>query len=182
MSTAATPLPATPPTAAAGERHDTVRLVSVTEDDRPELDAIAALMREYVETATVPREKYGFRWEEIDTLPGPYQTRHGGLLLLAVREGEPLGCVGFKRLEDGTCELKRLYVSPSARGLGLGERLVRESERQAAAMGYDRMVLDSYYEFEAARQLYLRLGFVDIPPYNDHVAENIYHMGRVLAG
>jgi len=92
-----------------------------------------------------------------------------GALLLAFEEGAPAGCVGLKRLPDGGCELKRLYVRPSARGRGIGRKLAAEIMKQAVSSGFRIMRLDTIEEtMREAVALYRSLGFYEIAPYYDN--------------
>lgn len=92
----------------------------------------------------------------------------GGTLILARSSGRPIGCGAVRRLSADTCEMKRLYLRPEARGMGLGrliaERLVLEAKR----LGYGRMVLDTLAGMQAARGLYGALGFRATEPYYDN--------------
>lgn len=106
---------------------------------------------------------------ELATLPGLYAPPLGRLLL-ALRQGpgrndEPVGCVGLRELEDGICEMKRLYVRPARRGEGAGRALVEAVIAEAGAMGYRKMRLDTLPIMHEAQALYKRLGFVEIPAY-----------------
>jgi GNAT superfamily N-acetyltransferase len=73
---------------------------------------------------------------------------------------------GVRRLEDGVAEIKRMYVVPSARGRGLGRRLLSELEAAAADLGYRRVRLDTASPMEVALSIYLRAGYRPIPDYN----------------
>lgn len=109
---------------------------------------------------------------ELETLPQMYGPP-GGALFLATRsvDGEPVGCVGLRRLGPDVCEMKRLYVRAAARGHGLGRQLVEVLLAEARRLGYRVMRLDTLATMTEARALYASLGFKDIPPYNEHPVE-----------
>ena len=125
---------------------------------------------------------------DIAPLPAPY-VPPGGVLLVAMRndpgalddDASALGCGGLVPLHSpGDAEIKRLYVRPSARGLGIGEALTRELMRLAEAIGYNRVRLDTAPELENAIRLYERLGFVHIPPYKPGLLPDAVCMERSL--
>ncbi len=96
-------------------------------------------------------------------MPGKYDAPTGGLFL-AVHAGAVVGCASFRAVDDETCEMKRVYVRPVARGQDLGRRLVERILDEGRAAGYRRICLDVLPEFETARRLYESLGFVPAPP------------------
>jgi GNAT superfamily N-acetyltransferase len=97
-------------------------------------------------------------------LPGEYAPP-GGILLIA-RDGEtPAGCVALRRLDDGTGEMKRMYVRAPYRGSGLGRRLAIEVINAARTTGCRRIVLDTLPKLAPAIALYRDLGFRETGPY-----------------
>jgi ribosomal protein S18 acetylase RimI-like enzyme len=139
-------------------------LVLKPADGPGDLAAVRTLFREYaLLTVNVDLCLQDFE-SELAGLPGRYGAP-GGVLLLATRGGEALGCVGLRGLDEGTCEMKRLYVRPAGRGLGLGRRLAEAVVLQAGLLGYERIRLDTLPTMVEAIALYRRLGFRDIPPY-----------------
>jgi len=91
-----------------------------------------------------------------------------GVFLVARLDGQAIGCGGLKSLDVTTGEIKRLWIAPEARGLGLGRRLVRLLEDHARGMGLNRVLLDTNRALTAARALYLGEGYAEVPPYNDN--------------
>ena len=81
---------------------------------------------------------------------------------------------------ESTCELKRMYVLNKFRRLGLGQKLLDIAIDFARSVGYSRIVLDSSKTLRAARALYLKNGFVDIPKYNDNYRADVF-MERKLS-
>ncbi|WP_432544127.1 GNAT family N-acetyltransferase [Kineococcus sp. SYSU DK002] len=106
----------------------------------------------------------------------------GGSFVVAVRDGEPLGCVGVRELADGSVEVKRLYVTGRARGLGLGRRLLTWCEDWARARGAARVVLDTHGELTAALGLYRSAGFVEVEPYNDNPHAQLWFAKALTSG
>ena len=104
--------------------------------------------------------------EELRTLPGKYAPPEGRLLL-ADWDRQTAGVVALRPLAGAeVCEMKRLFVRPAFRGKALGQALAGEVIRQAAAIGYTRMRLDTVQGImDPAIQMYRRLGFREIPAY-----------------
>ena len=119
---------------------------------------------------------------ELATLPGKYAAPAGELLLARDIQGEPLGCVGLRPIEEpsGCCEMKRLYVSPQGRGLGLGRALVDAIIGEAARIGYHEIRLDTLPSMVEAIALYRKAGFIPIEPYYDTPVPGTIFLGRPL--
>ena len=122
-----------------------------------------ALFEEYATGLAIDLCFQGFS-QELDTLSRMYGPPRG-VLLLADIEGVPAGCAAVRRLDEVTCELKRVYVRPEFRGTGMGRRLTETAMRAASALGYKSIRLDTLPEMAAAQRLYEHLGFRDIPAY-----------------
>jgi ribosomal protein S18 acetylase RimI-like enzyme len=88
-----------------------------------------------------------------------------GAFLLAEEDGVSLGCIGLRRFSEGVGEIKRLYVSPAARGRRLGRLLAESVVALARPLGFTRLVLDTLPSMQEAQALYRSLGFRPIPPY-----------------
>ena len=129
-----------------------------------DLDEVRGLLCEYEAWTGVDLCFQGFE-DELAGLPGDYDPAHGGALLVLDGDDGLVGCVGVRRIDDDTCELKRLYLRPSARGGGLGRRLLETAVERARGLGYRSMRLDTLPVMDAAQGLYRAAGFVEIPAY-----------------
>ncbi len=132
-----------------------------------DLLATRIIFTEYAASLSVDLAFQDFA-QELDALPGEYTEPYGALLLAWV-DGALAGCCAL-RLFDASdyanaAEMKRLYVRPAFRGLGLGRLLAEGILDAARAAAYHCVLLDTLDDMEAARALYEDLGFVEIPPY-----------------
>jgi GNAT superfamily N-acetyltransferase len=93
-----------------------------------------------------------------------------------------IGTTAVRNLKqfESTCELKRMFVSSDFRRLGLGQKLLDTAIGFAKSAGYSHMVLDSSKALHAARALYLKSGFVDIPRYNDNHRADVFMERRLI--
>jgi ribosomal protein S18 acetylase RimI-like enzyme len=128
-----------------------------------QLDMVRTIFREYAASLDIDLGFQQFEAELAD-LPGKFATPHGEVLL-AYNQGELIGCVAMRPLDETTCEMKRLYVRPSGRGLQAGRELATLICAVAREAGYRRIRLDTLPTMQAALQLYTSLGFVAIPAY-----------------
>jgi GNAT superfamily N-acetyltransferase len=145
-----------------------------------DLAATTRLFDEYAASLPVDLSYQDFA-AELAGLPGKYAPPAGELLLARDGQGEPLGCVALRPIAPaGCCEMKRLYVRPRGRGLGLGMALVEAILSVAARIGYREMRLDSLLSMVEAVPLYKKAGFVAIEPYYDTPVEGTVFLGRLL--
>ena len=118
--------------------------------------------------------------EEMATLPGRYAPP-SGRLYLARTEDETVGCIALRQIEEGICEMKRLYLRESARGYGIGQLLIGRIIADAREIGYGKMRLDTYPpKMEKAVRLYESHGFCEIPPYYHNPHEGVLFMELAL--
>jgi GNAT superfamily N-acetyltransferase len=125
-------------------------------------DTVLDIWREYVASPSVSLDYQGNE-AEFATLPGKYAPP-SGCVLLADNDGEIDGCIAYRGVRAGICEMKRLYVRPLARGTQLGRNLVGQLISEARVAGYVEMRLDVLEEFTSARRLYEAFGFVPADP------------------
>jgi ribosomal protein S18 acetylase RimI-like enzyme len=144
-----------------------------------ELTSAAALFRAYAKALPVDLAPQGFG-AELKSLPGPYAPP-AGEMLLAKRGDHVLGCIGLKALAPpDVAEIKRLFVRPQARGMGVAKALVADVLKLAEARGYREVKLDTLAEMTPAIALYKSFGFVPIPPYGSHPYPGLVTLGKVL--
>lgn len=90
-----------------------------------------------------------------------------GAMLVAYLRGEAIGCGGVKLHGRNPCEIKRMWVDPGARGLGLGRRLLAELESLAVGHGARRARIETSRHLPEAIALYRSSGWVEVEPFND---------------
>jgi GNAT superfamily N-acetyltransferase len=88
-----------------------------------------------------------------------------GFFLVTRHDGEPAGCVGVRFGPAGFAELKRMFVAPGARGLGGGQVLLAAAEQRARTYGVRTMRLDTRLDLLAARHLYTKHSYREVPPF-----------------
>ena len=121
------------------------------------------LVNEYAESLDFDLEFQNFD-EEIESLSAQYGPPSGCFLL--AREGKTyVGCVGLRRITDGVCEMKRLYLQPGQRGKNLGRDLAEAIIAHGRKLGYKHMRLDTVPTMVAAQALYESVGFREIDAY-----------------
>ncbi|XVJ79509.1 bifunctional helix-turn-helix transcriptional regulator/GNAT family N-acetyltransferase [Streptomyces sp. JH002] len=105
-----------------------------------------------------------------------------GVFLVARLHGEPVGCAGLKLPADAPAEVKRMWVSPATRGLGLARRFLTELEARAAGHGYDTLRLDTNKVLTEAIRLYHAYGFTEVPAFNTEPYAHHWFEKRITAG
>jgi ribosomal protein S18 acetylase RimI-like enzyme len=146
---------------------------------RGDMAAIRELLQAYADALEFNLDFQGFE-QELENLPGEYAPPEG-VLLLACWQNEPAGCVALRKLSNRTCEMKRLYVKPELRNLGIGQTIVEHIIREARCLGYARMRLDTVPSMARARALYTKLGFKSIAPYRFNPIEGAVFMELQLS-
>lgn len=134
-------------------------------------------------TAQVQQE-YVRRYGGEDTTPmHPVEfAPPAGLFLVAYRDDDPVGCGGWRAYGTaGEAELKRMYVVPAARGLGVARALLARLEETARAAGFARLVLETGLEQPEAITLYTSAGYRPVASFGTYRDEpSALHLGRTL--
>jgi GNAT superfamily N-acetyltransferase len=141
---------------------------------KTEIEAVRGLFQEYEAFLDVD---LGFQIfdEELASLPGMY-FRPSGDLLIALDGKRTVGCVAVRKLDEGVCEMKRLFVRPEARGKGWGRKLAQEIIVAARELGYWLMRLDTLDRLTKAMHLYETLGFRETEPYYDNPLSGVVYL------
>ena len=99
-----------------------------------------------------------------------------GRLYLAKWNDDPAGCIALRRLDEASCEMKRLFVRPTFRNRGIGSQLVQQILSDAREIGYRSMLLDTLPFLDRAIQIYRSIGFQEIPIYNNSPMSSAIYM------
>jgi putative acetyltransferase len=134
----------------------------VTANSGGDIEVVQALWREYWASMGLPDDFQGFA-SEVASLPGLYRR-----LLIERVDGIAAGTVSLRSLGETACEVKRLYVRPAYRGLGIGRRLMENVIGEARRLGYERMYADTLPAMSSALAMYKEMGFVEVGPYSEN--------------
>ena|SRR2546428_7801631 len=155
------------------------------------MNFVQASSPEEIESARKLFEEYA-AWLQIDLcfqsfdkelagLPGQYAPPDGRLLL-AIEDEQIAGCVALRKIDESTCEMKRLFLRSQFRGKGLGRKLAETIIAEARQIGYERMRLDTLPgSMDQAIKLYRALGFKEIPAYYHNPVPDATFMELLLA-
>ncbi|MEZ4971095.1 MAG: GNAT family N-acetyltransferase [Flavobacteriaceae bacterium] len=115
--------------------------------------------------------------QEMAGLPQMYRPEDGGLFIASIND-EAVGIAGLRRFNSKDGEIKRMYVQPNSRGMGIGQLLLAQCIGKAKELGYDTIKLDTADFMESAIKMYTGNGFVEIGAYryNPHEATKYYEL------
>jgi putative acetyltransferase len=103
-----------------------------------------------------------------------------GALFIAYYNNEVAGCIALQPLQDGSCEMKRLYVKPDFRKHKIGAALVQQLLITAKTLGYKKMKLDTLERLQAAISLYKKYGFMVTTAYYQNPLQEVVYMEKEL--
>ena len=135
--------------------------VQVVRGDSPEALALVAAMEAWVAEGFGPPTP-----DRTSTVSAGEMVPPSGAFVVVREGGRAVAGGGVRRLEEGVCEIKRMFVVPEARGRGHGRRVLEALERVASDLGYRRARLDTALSMTIAMTLYESAGFRPIPDYN----------------
>ena len=105
--------------------------------------------------------------DELEHLQEKYAAPEGAIYILTA-DGEDIGCIALRKIDEKTCEVKRVFLQMAYRGKGLGRLMMERVIEDARRAGYREMVLDTLPIMKGACGLYDRMGFVPTEKYNDN--------------
>ncbi len=141
---------------------------------RSQLSSAEELIKEYAASLGIDLSFQNFE-REMAEFPGAY-SRPDGRIIIAIEGRDAVGVVGIRKLSGKTCELKRMYVRPEFRGMGIGRMLANKAIEEARGIGYRRMRLDTLSRLKEATSLYESLGFEKVGPYTVNPNEDAVYL------
>jgi len=126
-----------------------------------------------------------FLWERYPELKNDYWGNNliefNPNVVIIYLNDKAVACGCFKKYNTNTVELKRMFVSPEARGLGLAQKIIKELEDEASAQGFEKMILETLYKQIEAINLYQKVGFEIVENYEPYVGlTNSVCMSKVI--
>lgn len=143
-----------------------------------QLNDAVQLFNEYASSLDISLDFQNFQ-EELNIIHTMYGSPTGCLLL--VYENElPIACAAYRKIEEGICELKRMYIKPEFRRMQIGQTLLIKLSNKATMNGYQLMRLDTLDTMLPALHLYRKNGFYEIPAYCHNPNEGAVYMEKKL--
>lgn len=143
------------------------------------LDEVRDMFMEYQTTMGLDLCFQNFE-DELANLPGKYAPPEGRLYLASFNDALA-GCIALRKIDETTCEMKRLYVRDNFRGKKIGMELVSRIIADALEIGYGRMVLDTYEDvMPDAVSIYRKFGFAETEPYYNNPDERVLFLEALL--
>ncbi|MEN9701567.1 MAG: hypothetical protein RIR55_887 [Bacteroidota bacterium] len=136
------------------------------------------LFNEYANSLNISLAFQNFS-KELNIIDSMYGSPSGCLLLVYDKE-QAIACAAYRKIGEGICELKRMYIKPSYRGLKIGQTLLEMLCIKAFDNGYSKMRLDTLDTMLPAIGLYKKNGFYEIPAYYHNPNEGVVYMEKCL--
>jgi GNAT superfamily N-acetyltransferase len=149
--------------------------IPVNED---QLTDAGNLFNEYANSLNISLDFQNFN-EELKIISSMYGSPTG-CLLLVYENDEAIACAAYRKIGDRICELKRMYIKPDFRGLGIGQKLVEILCEKAKLNGYRLMQLDTLDTMLPALKLYRNNGFYNIDAYYHNPNEGVVYLEKLL--
>ncbi len=150
----------------------------LTPTNQEQLNDAINLFNEYANSLNISLAFQNFT-EELTIIESMYGSPIGCLLLVYDND-EAIACAAYRKIEDGICELKRMYIKPSYRGMKIGKTLLEMLCARAFKNGYTKMRLDTLDTMMPAIGLYKKKGFYTIPAYYHNPNEGVVYMEKCL--
>ena len=150
----------------------------LTPTNQEQLNDAINLFNEYANSLNISLAFQNFT-EELTIIESMYGSPIGCLLLVYDND-EAIACAAYRKIEDGICELKRMYIKPTHRGMKIGKNLLQMLCARAFKNGYTKMRLDTLDTMMPAIGLYKKNGFYTIPAYYHNPNEGVVYMEKCL--
>ena len=143
-----------------------------------DFEAAVKLFRQYAAEIPIALDFQNFE-EELQQLQNVYAETLGGIILCK-QNNIYIGCAGIRKLNADTAELKRMWISPTARGKGLGEKILNAAVALAKIKNYKAIVLDTLDDMHPAIKLYKEAGFKETAPYYFNPHKNALYFKKII--
>ncbi len=131
-----------------------------TDSGDKDFKALVEELNQYLQVKYGVLQDFYSQYNKIDSIPH---------VVVAYVNNEPAGCGCFKKFDDHSAEVKRMFAADQHRGKGVGHAVLQELEKWAAELGHQQMVLETGYQQPEAALLYKRAGYKVIPNYGQYI-------------